>query len=100
MGTLVLEWTRLSDLTGDSQYADLSQKAESYLLNPQPASSEPFPGLVGSNIDIDTGMFLDARGAWTGGTDSFYEYLIKMYVYDPSRFGVYKDRYASIVLSM
>ncbi|KAL9117382.1 MAG: hypothetical protein Q9187_006083, partial [Circinaria calcarea] len=58
MGTLVLEWTHLSDLTGDSQYASLSQKAESYLLNPRPASSEPFPGLVGSNIDIDTGIWV------------------------------------------
>ncbi|KAF7619586.1 hypothetical protein AFLA_001211 [Aspergillus flavus NRRL3357] len=33
-GTLVLEWTRLSDLTGDTEYAQLSQKAEDYLLNP------------------------------------------------------------------
>jgi mannosyl-oligosaccharide alpha-1,2-mannosidase len=29
IGTLVLEWTHLSDLTGDPEYAELSQKGES-----------------------------------------------------------------------
>jgi mannosyl-oligosaccharide alpha-1,2-mannosidase len=92
-GTLVLEWTRLSDLTGDDEYATMSQKAESRLLNPQPSSGEPFPGLVGSNINIETGQFTDGYVSWDGGDDSFYEYLIKMYVYDPKRFATYKDRW-------
>lgn len=99
MGTLVLEWTRLSDLTGDPEYARLSQKAQSYLLHPQPASSEPFPGLVGSNIDIQTGNFTDAAVSWNGGDDSFYEYLIKLYVYDPARFAFYKDRWVAAAQS-
>lgn len=78
IGTLVLEWTHLSDLTGNQTYAELTQKGESYLLNPQPATSEPFPGLVGSNVNINTGLFEDALGGWVGGDDSFYEYLIKV----------------------
>ncbi|MCJ1308085.1 maturation of Asn-linked oligosaccharides protein [Agyrium rufum] len=93
IGTLVLEWTHLSDLTGDPQYANLSQIGESYLLNPMPASSEPFPGLVGTNVNISNGNFLDADGGWVGGDDSFYEYLIKFYLYDPVRFATYKDRW-------
>lgn len=93
IGTLVLEWTHLSDLLGDDEYGQLAQKGESYLLNPQPASSEPFPGLLGTNVNITTGQFLDARGGWSGGDDSFYEYLIKMFVYDASRFSSYKDRW-------
>lgn len=92
-GTLALEWTRLSDLTGDDQYAKLSQKAESYLLDPKPSSGEPFPGLVGSYIYISNGQFADGMVSWNGGDDSFYEYLIKMYVYDPKRFETYKDRW-------
>ncbi|CAP66683.1 uncharacterized protein PODANS_4_8120 [Podospora anserina S mat+] len=93
-GTLVLEWTRLSDLTGDPQYARLAQKAEKYLLHPKnPAMGEPFPGLLGSSLNLDTGLFEDGAGGWGGGTDSFYEYLIKMYLYDPSRFSVYRDRW-------
>lgn len=92
-GTLVLEWTRLADLTGDDEYASISQKAESHLLDPKPSSGEPFPGLVGSNINIDTGEFTDGYVSWDGGDDSFYEYLMKMYVYDPKRFATYKDRW-------
>ena len=93
IGTLVLEWTHLSDLTGNKTYAELSQKGESYLLAPQPASSEPWPGLVGTNVDLKTGLFQDASGGWVGGDDSFYEYLIKMYVYDSTRFATYRDRW-------
>ncbi|PIG83245.1 mannosyl-oligosaccharide alpha-1 [Aspergillus arachidicola] len=92
-GTLVLEWTRLSDLTGDTEYAQLSQKAEDYLLNPSPKSAEPFDGLVGSHINISNGAFADGQVSWNGGDDSFYEYLIKMYVYDPKRFSTYGDRW-------
>ncbi|KAK4180249.1 glycoside hydrolase [Triangularia setosa] len=93
IGTLVLEWTRLSDLTGDPQYAKLSQKAERYLLHPRPALGEPFPGLLGSSVNLDTGLFENGAGGWGGGTDSFYEYLIKMYLYDCHRFGHYRDRW-------
>ncbi|KAF8867132.1 glycoside hydrolase [Acephala macrosclerotiorum] len=93
IGTLVLEWTHLSDLTGNPKYAELSQKGESYLLSPKPASSEPWPGLVGTNVDINTGLFQDASGGWVGGDDSFYEYLIKMYVYDSTKYASYRDRW-------
>lgn len=93
IGTLCLEWQRLSDLTGDSSYGDLAQKAETYLLNPLPEFNEPFPGLVGTNVNISNGVFLDATGGWNGGDDSFYEYLIKMYVYDSSRYSNYSDRW-------
>ncbi|KAK3686852.1 Mannosyl-oligosaccharide alpha-1,2-mannosidase 1B [Vermiconidia calcicola] len=93
IGTLVLEWTRLSDLTGNDTYAKLAQKGESYLLDPQPAWAQPWPGLVGTNVNLTTGLFVDASGGWNGGDDSFYEYLIKMYVYDTARFSSYKDRW-------
>jgi len=94
-GSLVLEWTRLSDLTGDPKYANLTQKAEEYLLRPQfqPPAFEPFPGLLGSSINITSGKFMDTSGGWVGGSDSFYEYLIKMYVYDAIKFGEYRDRW-------
>ncbi|KAF6222798.1 hypothetical protein HO133_000847 [Letharia lupina] len=93
IGTLCLEWQHLSDLTGDPSYGDLAQKAETYLLNPLPGFNEPFAGLVGTNVNISNGVFLDATGGWNGGDDSFYEYLIKMYVYDSSRYSNYSDRW-------
>lgn len=93
IGTLCLEWQHLSDLTGDASYGDLVQKAESYLLKPLPKANEPFPGLIGTNVNISNGVFLDATGGWNGGDDSFYEYLIKMYVYDSSRYSNYATRW-------
>ncbi|KAI4165248.1 MAG: hypothetical protein LQ342_001116 [Letrouitia transgressa] len=92
-GSLILEWTRLSDLLGDGKYAALTEKAQKFLLNPQPQTAEPFPGLLGTRITISNGRFEDSRGGWGGGDDSFYEYLIKMYVYDPARYSVYRDRW-------
>ncbi|KAF3491261.1 uncharacterized protein GIQ15_00778 [Arthroderma uncinatum] len=92
-GTLVLEWTRLSDLTKKDEYAKLAQRAEAHLLDPQPKSNEVFPGLIGGSINIKTGKFEGASASWEGGDDSFYEYLIKMYIYDRSAFGKYKDRW-------
>ncbi|KAI1342985.1 glycoside hydrolase family 47 protein [Xylariaceae sp. FL0016] len=98
IGSLVLEWTRLSDLTGDTRYAELTQKAEDYLLNVlNPEVGEPYPGLLGTNVNVSNGYFVDSAGGWNGGTDSFYEYLIKMYLYDTSRFGEYKDRWVKAV---
>jgi mannosyl-oligosaccharide alpha-1,2-mannosidase len=97
IGTLVLEWTRLSDLTGDPEYAALAQKAERYLLRPSPPSAEPFPGLIGTNVNITTGKFVDNYGGWVGGDDSFYEYLIKMFLYDPDRFDEYRQRWIAAV---
>lgn len=84
--------TRLSDLTKDPEYGDLAQKAQSYLLNPKPDTAEPFPGLLGSKVDVNTGLFQDGSVSWGGGSDSYYEYLIKMYVYDANRFGQYKEK--------
>ncbi|KAI9690667.1 MAG: maturation of Asn-linked oligosaccharides protein [Bogoriella megaspora] len=98
VGTLILEWTRLSDLTGDPQYAQLVKQAESYLVNAKYNSSvvdKPFPGLIGTNVNISNGLFQDAFGGWVGGDDSYYEYLLKMYVYDTSRFGYLKDAWVA-----
>lgn len=92
IGTLVLEWTHLSDLTGNPLYAQLAQKGESYLLNPK-GSAQAWPGLVGTFVSTSNGNFQDSNGSWSALSDSFYEYLIKMYLYDPVAFSNYKDRW-------
>ncbi|KAK2592708.1 Mannosyl-oligosaccharide alpha-1,2-mannosidase 1B [Conoideocrella luteorostrata] len=91
-GTLILEWTRLSDLSGNKTYSELAKKAQKFLLEPT-GVPEAYPGLVGYTVDISDGKFTDNNGGWGGGIDSFYEYLIKMYLYDKEEFGEYKDRW-------
>lgn len=91
LGTLVLEWQHLSDLTGNPEYGELAQKAESYFLSP---SYETWPGLTGSLFNTETGLILDEFGGWTSGNDSAYEYLVKMYAYDPERYAIYGERFA------
>ncbi|KAF3910432.1 hypothetical protein ABW20_dc0105913 [Dactylellina cionopaga] len=94
IGTLVLEWTRLSDLTGDQQYTVLAQKAQEYLLVVEnPEIGEPFPGMLGTHVRLNDGKFLDSFGGWGALCDSYYEYLIKMWVYDERRFRRYKHRW-------
>ncbi|KAI0002334.1 glycoside hydrolase family 47 protein [Xylariaceae sp. FL0662B] len=94
IGTLVLEWTRLSDITGDDKYSKLSQTGQEYLINVRnPEIGEPYPGLLGTDVNITNGLFVDSSGGWNGGTDSYYEYLIKMYLYDPEQFSAYRDQW-------
>lgn len=90
-GTLVLEWTRLSDLTGNKTYAVLAQRAQDHLIHPK--TNQPFtlPGLIGTYVKLDNGLFGDYQAGWGGGSDSYYEYLIKMYAYDPVQFAEYGE---------
>ncbi|KAK5987782.1 Mannosyl-oligosaccharide alpha-1,2-mannosidase [Cladobotryum mycophilum] len=92
IGTLVLEWTRLSDLTHNPLYAQLAQKGENHLLQPK-GQPEAFPGLIGTFVSTKDGTFLDSSGGWSAYDDSYFEYLIKMYLYDPKAFKLYKDRW-------
>lgn len=81
-GTLILEFHRLSDLTGDESFRQLADKAETYLINPSPPPI--YPGLVGSELYIPTGEFFGKDTGWQSGIDSFYEYLIKSAIYNPA----------------
>ena len=100
-GTLVLEWTRLSDMLSDLSFANLTQHAEEQIMHARYSVDveEPYPGLLGSKIDIRTGNFINAQGNWGSGSDSYYEYLIKMYVYDSTSFSTYKDKWVQAVKS-
>ncbi|KAK2757895.1 maturation of Asn-linked oligosaccharides protein [Arachnomyces sp. PD_36] len=92
---LLLEWQRLSDLTGDPEYGELDKKAVEYLINdPQPPENVPWPGLIGTNWDPNTGKAVDADGGWVSGMDSHYEYLIKAYLYNKEDFQAHRDAWS------
>lgn len=69
----------------------MAQRAESYWFD----APEIWPGLTGSTFSVTTGEIIDNYGGWTSGNDSAYEYLIKMFVYDPERYGNYSERWQS-----
>jgi mannosyl-oligosaccharide alpha-1,2-mannosidase len=93
VGTLILEWTRLSDLLHDPKYTKLAQKAEDYTFDPQPAFGEPFPGLIMDQMNTTTGESIQSDGGWGGSSDSYYEYLLKAFIYNETRFSQYKVRW-------
>ncbi|RMZ68549.1 mannosyl-oligosaccharide alpha-12-mannosidase [Pyrenophora seminiperda CCB06] len=74
-GSLVLEFTVLSRLTGKSQYERLAKKA--FWAVWQRRSSI---GLIGAGIDAETGQWVNAYTGIGAGIDSFFEYALKSHI--------------------
>jgi mannosidase alpha-like ER degradation enhancer 2 len=72
IGTLLLEFGMLSRLTGKPVYYDRAKRAVVQLYKRR---SEI--GLVGSEIDVETGEWTNKTAGIMGGIDSYYEYLLK-----------------------
>jgi Glycosyl hydrolase family 47 len=72
IGTLLLEFGTLSKLTGKPVFYDKAKKALTSLY----ARRSPI-GLVGEEIDVETGQWLSPASHVGGGIDSYYEYLLK-----------------------
>ncbi|KDQ58337.1 glycoside hydrolase family 47 protein [Jaapia argillacea MUCL 33604] len=72
-GTLTLEFATLSKYTGNDTYRQLAEKAARHIA----MLPDPLPGLAGQGIDPSTGLTTDGYVTWGGGSDSYFEYLIK-----------------------
>jgi mannosidase alpha-like ER degradation enhancer 2 len=72
IGTLLLEYGMLARLTGKQNYYDMAKRALVELYKRRSAI-----GLVGSEIDVETGKWTDPTAGIMGGIDSYYEYLLK-----------------------
>jgi hypothetical protein len=72
IGTLILELGTLSKLTHEPRYYDLAKRALTALWERR----SPL-GLVGDQIDVESGRWLDTTSHISGGIDSYYEYLVK-----------------------
>ncbi|KAF8960356.1 glycoside hydrolase family 47 protein [Flammula alnicola] len=72
-GTLTLEFETLTKHTGNQTYANLALKSVSHIAN----LASPLPGLAAQGIDPSTGEFVGGYVTWGGGSDSYFEYLIK-----------------------
>jgi ER degradation enhancer, mannosidase alpha-like 2 len=72
IGTLMIEFGTLGKLTGKPAYYDKAKRAVVELYNRR----SPV-GLVGSTINVETGLWVDSTSHISGGIDSYYEYLLK-----------------------
>ena len=75
-GSLVLEFTTLSRLTGDVRFEKLAKQAFWAVWNKRSSI-----GLLGNGIDAETGHWtIPALAGIGAGIDSFFEYAFKSYV--------------------
>lgn len=72
IGSLLLEFGTLSRLTGKPIYFNRAKRAVVQLYMRRSAI-----GLVGSEIDVETGKWTNKTAGIMGGIDSYYEYLLK-----------------------
>jgi hypothetical protein len=72
IGTLILEFGTLSKLTKNPVFYD---KAKNALVQLHKRRSKI--GLVGEEIDVETGQWVSRASHVGGGIDSYYEYLLK-----------------------
>ncbi|KAI9758615.1 MAG: hypothetical protein M4579_002991 [Chaenotheca gracillima] len=74
-GTLVLELSTLSRLTGDNRFEIVAKRAFWEVWNRRSVI-----GLVGSGIDSENGLWTSATTGIGAGVDSFFEYALKSHI--------------------
>eukprot|EP00615_Pteridomonas_danica_P011828 CAMPEP_0114333130 /NCGR_PEP_ID=MMETSP0101-20121206/3554_1 /TAXON_ID=38822 ORGANISM="Pteridomonas danica, Strain PT" /NCGR_SAMPLE_ID=MMETSP0101 /ASSEMBLY_ACC=CAM_ASM_000211 /LENGTH=1141 /DNA_ID=CAMNT_0001464055 /DNA_START=1072 /DNA_END=4497 /DNA_ORIENTATION=+ len=74
-GSLTLEFTMLSQLTGNVDYKIKSQLAVFSLLEKRTDL-----GLLGKHVNIRSGKWSESISGLGSNADSFYEYILKMYL--------------------
>lgn len=92
-GTLLLEFGTLARLTGKQIFYDKAKKAlvETYKRR------SPI-GLVGTNINVETGKWTDPDSHVSAEIDSYYEYLLKSSILfsDPECRNMWEDSIAKV----
>ncbi|CAE6381543.1 unnamed protein product [Rhizoctonia solani] len=94
-GSLLLEWTTLSRLTGDPEFERVARKAFFAIWNRRSDL-----GLLPNTINLASGSWIQPEIAGIGaGIDSFYEYALKMYVMtgESEYYDVWKEGYSAIM---
>ncbi|KAG5647464.1 hypothetical protein DXG03_009395 [Asterophora parasitica] len=72
-GTLILEWSTLSKYTKNDTYRALAEGS----LRQIAGLPSPFPGLAVQGINPADGQAIGGYVSWGGGSDSYFEYLLK-----------------------
>ena len=75
IGTLMMEFGKLSKLTGDNKYYNAAKKAIMFVYKNRSTID-----LVGEQIDVSTGKWVNTRSHIGAYIDSYYEYLYKSWL--------------------
>ena len=75
IGTLMMEFGKLSKLTGNNRYYDAAKKGMMEVYKRRSKLD-----LVGEQIDITTGKWVSTQSHISGYIDSYYEYMYKCWV--------------------
>ncbi|KOS20172.1 Mannosyl-oligosaccharide alpha-1 [Escovopsis weberi] len=76
-GTLCLEFTRLSQITGDPKYYDATERVKHFLYKWQNQTAHP--GMWPEELNFRDENVIENRYTLSGGADSMYEYFPKMH---------------------
>ncbi|KAL2856066.1 glycoside hydrolase [Aspergillus pseudoustus] len=98
LGSFNLEFTRLSQLTGDPKYFDAIQRISDNLEAAQKETQ--VPGLWPMMVDAQSLRFVDTRFTVGGMADSTYEYLPKEHMLLQARTPQYQRMYESAIASI
>ena len=75
-GTLLMEFSALSRLTGQTVFERTARAAVDALWKRR----SKVTGLLGNTIDVNTGRWLSSNAGTGAGIDSFFEYLLKSHL--------------------
>ncbi len=75
IGTLMMEFGKLSKITGNNAYYEVAKKAILYCYKKRSKLD-----LVGEQIDVTTGKWVSTQTHISGYIDSYYEYLYKSWI--------------------
>ncbi|KAJ8517937.1 hypothetical protein ONZ45_g4936 [Pleurotus djamor] len=92
-GTLALEWSTLTKHTGNATYANKAVGSLRHITT----LPDPLPGLAAQGIDPATGKSVGAFVTWGGGSDSYFEYLIKYARLSNTDDPIFADTWATAV---
>ncbi|KAJ1732816.1 hypothetical protein LPJ61_001875 [Coemansia biformis] len=95
-GTVQLEYWKLSELTGDPVYHDTAQRVVDILDR----ARKPYKGLYPIWVDISSGELVSGQITFGGMGDSWYEYLLKQYIYSRRAEDQYRRMYEESIDGM
>ncbi|KAK2877048.1 hypothetical protein FQN49_001455 [Arthroderma sp. PD_2] len=99
IGSLTMEFTRLTQLTGNPQYFDAVQRIMNAFDKQQ--SKTKLPGMWPFMVDAQAMNFRESSRFTIGGmADSLYEYLPKQYILLGGASGMYKKLYKGAFAAM